>query len=376
MDPRQDGFHWGEFLRRPLLGADLSRLSATSSGKTVLLTGAGGSVGSALAKEILAVGPRLLILLEHSEHSLHQVHSELMAASGQAAHLPLLGDVCDAPLLKVIFDKYHPDIVYHAAAFKHVPLMEGNPIAAMRNNALGTYQLALAVIEGGAPRLIMVSTDKAVNPRSIMGASKRVAELVLLGLGSEKHQMSALRLGNILGTQGSVVPLFLRQISQGGPVTVTHPEVRRYFLTLREALELIFKVARLEDGGGIYAPEMGRPVKIMDLADYLIRSTPFAPPKGVPVVFTGLRPGDKMEEDLASVSESLKDTGERGLRRVISRRVSASAVESAMKDLAESIRRRDALALLDVVRRIVPEYQPSSTLLELLNVSPTGAPKP
>lgn len=275
----QDGFNWGDFLRRPLREAGVVRLSAANAGKTILLTGAGGSIGSALARAILASGPRLLLLLDHSEHNLHHIHTELAAISGGAPSIPILGDVCDDALLANIFAAHRPDTVYHAAAFKHVPLMETNPLAAVRNNALGTYKLATAAIEHRLPHLIMVSTDKAVNPHSVMGASKRIAELILLALSHQGTPMRAVRLGNVLGSQGSVVPRFLQQIVQGGPVTVTHPEVSRYFLTLLESVEVILQVASLEDGGGIFLPELGQPVKILDLAGYLIRNAGFVSPE-------------------------------------------------------------------------------------------------
>ena len=199
-------------------------------GRRILLTGAGGSIGSALAKAVIRFEPRLLILLDNSERNLHEIDLELATTVDRNSYRSVLGDICDAKLLSEIFHRYRPDVVYHAGAFKHVPLMENNPFAAVRNNALGTASLARIAQAEGVASFVMVSTDKAVNPISIMGASKRVAELALLNLNNRNNRMSAVRLANVLGSQGSVVPTFLSQISRGGPITVTHPDVSRYFL--------------------------------------------------------------------------------------------------------------------------------------------------
>jgi FlaA1/EpsC-like NDP-sugar epimerase len=371
----QDGFCWGDLLGRPCRETGLSQLSAANADKTILLTGAGGSIGSALAKAILASGPKLLILLEHSEHNLHQLRTELADIPNRASLLPLLGDVCDVSLLTEIFERHRPDTVFHTAAFKHVPLMETNPIAAVWNNAIGTYRLAKVAAEHRAPRLIMISTDKVANPRSMMGASKRIAELALLGFGGQETRMRAVRLGNVLGTQGSVVPLFLEQIARGGPVTVTHPEVCRYFVTLLEAVEVILKIALRESGDGIFVPEMGLPVKILDLANHLIRHVRSAQSKTIPITFTGLRPGDKMKEALVSDGESLEPGTQAGIHRIRGREVPKDEWGADVLELTEAVHRRDLAALLEIVHHLVPEYQPSSTLLELLSSPLAGAPK-
>ena len=215
--------------------------------EVILLTGAGGSIGSALAKQLLS-NPRTLVLLDHSEQNLYEINSELSGATANASQqiIPILGDVNDAPLLADLFEKYRPTQIFHAAAFKHVPLMEENPIAVIRNNILGTWTLATTAAKYRAHQLTMISTDKAANPRSIMGAAKRVAEQILTSLDTPATRMRSIRLGNVLGSTGSVVPLFQRQIADGGPVTVTHPEARRYFLSLDEATNLIFAAAALE----------------------------------------------------------------------------------------------------------------------------------
>lgn len=364
------GDGWEDLLRRPYLEARESPLNSVNAGMTILLTGAGGSIGSALAKGILTSYPRRLILLDHSERNLHQIQTELAAIAGPAPPIAILGDICDGALLTDIFEKYRPDIVYHAAAFKHVPLMETNPVAVVRNNAMGTCLLAKVAVEHGVARLIMISTDKAVNPHSAMGASKRVAELGLLRWTSARSQMKVVRLGNVLGSQGSVVPLFLQQISRGAPVTVTHPDISRYFLTLSEAVELVLAAASLEGGGSIFIPVLGCPVKILDLATHLIKRAGFEPEKDIPIVFTGLRPGDKMAEELDLDRESPKPTSDGRLYRASNLKISPDEFDATMRELEEGVRQRDTASLLEVLCRMVPEYRPSETLLDLAKRSP------
>jgi len=364
--PREpDNHDWETFLGRRYIEGDVSKSQAANAGKTILLTGAGGSIGSALAMRIAASGPRLVLLLESSEQSLYQIHSDLNGLARGAPHIPILGDIADRPLMDAIFAQHRPEIVYHAAAFKHVPLMEANPLAAIRNNALGTFALAKTVAQHAAEKLIMISTDKVVNPRSVMGVSKRVAELVLMALSNEKTRMNSVRLGNVLGSRGSVGLLFLQQISRGGPVTVTHPEVRRYFLTLRETVGLVLTAASLDSCGRIWVPELGPPLKILDLAEHLIRNAGLTPGDDIPIAFIGLRAGDKMAEQLVSTRESRENGAICGLRRVTGLPLSPGDLETAIAELAESSRRRDLAALIRVLRSIVPEYQPSAALLEL-----------
>ena len=346
-----------------------SSMSVANAGSAILVTGAGGSIGSPLVSAIFASNPRQLILLDHSERNLHEVERELAGTHRCAAYISVLGDVCDGALLVDIFERYHPDIIYHTAAFKHVPLMERNPLAAVRNNTVGTYQLARTASQYEAAQLIMISTDKAVNPRSVMGASKRVAELTLLRWSNFKTQMKVVRLGNVLGSQGSVVPFFQQQISRGGPVTVTHPEVCRFFLTLSEAVGLILGASGLEGGGSIFIPELGEPVKILDLARQMIATAGFIPEKDIPIVFTGLRPGDKMAEELHLACEAVTPSADPRLYRVNSPEIQPDRFDVEIAELEKYADGRDLVALLDTLCRIVPEYQPSETLLGLLNCS-------
>jgi len=353
-------------------------LGTANTGKTILVTGAGGCIGSALVQTLASSDPRFLILLDHSEQNLHELNLQL-AALGKSSYAAILGDILDAPLMTEIFDRYRPQTIYHAAAFKHVPLMESNPLAVVRNNALGTWELARTAARFGAERLLMISTDKAVNPRSIMGASKRVAELVLLGLSDSKSsivnasiagtKMNAVRLGNVLGSQGSVGPLFRQQIQRGGPVTVTHPEASRYFLMLSETVELIMAAAAMDDSGGIFIPKICEPVKIMDFAQRLIHEAGLETLRDIQIVLTGLRPGDKVEEEFAYADEALQPSSDERLYRAVGPRCDATFLDASLQRISESIRERNLAALLAALCQLIPEYKPSQTLLSLLNPS-------
>jgi FlaA1/EpsC-like NDP-sugar epimerase len=348
-------------------------LGTTNSGKTILVTGAGGCIGSALVRTLASSNPRFLVLLDHSEQNLHEINLHL-EASGKSSYAAILGDILDSPLMTEIFDRYRPQTIYHAAAFKHVPLMETNPIAVVRNNALGTRELAKTAVRFGAERLLMISTDKAVNPRSIMGASKRVAELVLLRLSDSKAnssntKMNAVRLGNVLGSHGSVGPLFQQQIRQGGPVTVTHPEASRYFLMLSETVELILAAAAIDDSGSIFIPKMCEPVKIMDFATRMIREARVETSRDAEIVITGLRPGDKLKEELVRADEALQPSSDERLYRAIGPPYDEQVLDASFQNISESVRERNLAALLAALCHLIPEYKPSETLLSLLNPS-------
>lgn len=334
------------------LGAD------TFSGRTILITGAGGSIGSALSKAVLRLAPRHLVLLDHSERNLHEIDVDL-SLTGRSPCTAVLGDVCDSRLMTALFSEYQPEIVYHAAAFKHVPLTENNPFAVVRNNALGTASLAQICRVQGISNLVMVSTDKAVNPISVMGASKRIGELALLNLNSSENRMSAVRLGNVLGSQGSVVPAFAAQIARGGPVTVTHPNVSRYFLTMEEAIELIFLASKLGDGGGIFVPRLSAPVRILEIAREMIGKAQRESAKAVSVVFTGLRPGDKMSEEFLYEDESTEPTTDPRLFQVRTQTAVPSGFDRDLDRLARAVEERDLSSTIETMCRIVPNYQPT-----------------
>jgi FlaA1/EpsC-like NDP-sugar epimerase len=331
--------------------------------EVILLTGAGGSIGSSLAKQLVSAA-RNLVLLDHSEQNLYEIHSELSTSNAQH-HIPILGDVNDASLLAEVFEKYRPTEIFHAAAFKHVPLMEENPIAAIRNNILGTWTLATTAAKYRARQLTMISTDKAANPRSIMGAAKRVAEQILTRLDTPATRMRSIRLGNVLGSTGSVVPLFQRQIANGGPVTVTHSEARRYFLSLDDATNLILDAAALEDAATLLVPDLAEPIKILDLAQKMIseaHASAASDAKQIEIAFTGLRPGDKLSEDLLSSSESAGPTTHPKLRRITGPTPAAKSIDAAITLISEKVQSRDLPALLESIHSLVPDYEPSDLI--------------
>jgi FlaA1/EpsC-like NDP-sugar epimerase len=337
----------------------------------VLLTGAGGSIGSALAQAIMRHHPRSLILLDHSEHNLYQIEFDLSSFPNGHVCLPVLGDICDSALLSEIFERHQPEVLIHAAAFKQVPLIERNPISAVRNNAIATNRLAKMARKYEAANVTMVSTDKAVEPRSVMGATKRVAELALLRWSNPCSVMKVIRLGNVLGSQGSVLPTFARQIAAGGPVTVTHPDAARYFLGLSESVESVIAASALEGDAGLFVPDLGEPIRILDLARQTIRQTGCEPDKDIPIIMTGLRPGEKLTERLISKCESVDKSFGTKLRRLKTPQPSATRFDELMAEMENNTERRDLTAVLAGLCRLVPEYRPSEAVVALRN-GPAG----
>jgi FlaA1/EpsC-like NDP-sugar epimerase len=352
---------WEGFLGRAPLALDRVKAAASLEGKRILITGAGGWIGSALTRAVAEFAPKQLVLLEAAERSLYEIDTALRQLPCPIEHASVLGSISQPGLLGELFRRYRPQIIYHAAAFKHVPLMEQNPFAAIENNAIGTHLLVeAATANTETEQVIVISTDKAVEPISIMGASKRVAELVMLAPRAASTLMKAVRLGNVLGSEGSIVPLFLKQIISGQPVTVTHPEVRRYFLTTADAVTLLLHAASAEVSHGIVVPELGQPVPVEALAQYLIDGS-----GQVPIVFTQLRPGDKMCEALLSDREEYvahMDPGQL-LRAVKSPSPSAPVLAEILRQLEQACRERSMDQLLAAVKRAVPEYQPSALVL-------------
>ena len=351
---------WRRFLPLPPDETGSPGFGPAHAGRSVLVTGAGGYIGSALVKAIAVAGPRCIVLLDSSEHNLFEIqrHMEM----GQVPHHALLGSVDDADLLGETFNRFQPELVYHAAAFKHVPLLELNPIAAVRNNAIGSWALAQAAVRHGTSKLVLISTDKAVNPHSVMGVSKRIAELAAVALSNTACQMNAIRLGNVIGSGGSVVPVFLKQIAEGAPVTVTHPEASRWFLTLRETVEAILSCGAAPGEGRILLPELGEPVRIAELAEFLIH----AAGKEIPIQFTGLRPGDKLTEELLYENE-IEDGFVGGPLEVIkTRKLMPAELEDVMERLSGCVPGRDVSGLIQALTSVVPEYVPSELVLNYL----------
>jgi FlaA1/EpsC-like NDP-sugar epimerase len=360
-----------DLLGREAVELDLEGIAAFLKGKRVVVTGAGGSIGAELCRQIARFEPAVLALLEQAENPLFYIHRELAADRPGLRAAPCIADVADARRVDDLFAALRPEVVFHAAAHKHVPMMEWNPGEAIKNNVFGTKVVADAADRVGAGAFVMISTDKAVNPTSIMGASKRVAELYVQALAAKSGTVFvAVRFGNVLGSAGSVIPVFKEQIKAGGPVTVTHPEMRRYFMTIPEACQLVMQAAAMGKGGEIFVLDMGQPVRIVDLARDLIRLSGFSEEE-IAIEFTGLRPGEKMFEELSTDAEHMDKT--RHPKIFIGRidRKTPAEVERGLERLAAAADSADARAVRAALRDLVPEMiEPS------LPPAPAAAPDP
>ena len=298
-----------DLLGRDPIRVNLDEIMGYVSGKVVLVTGGGGSIGSELCRQVASHNPKQLIIFDIYENNAYDIQLELKEKYPDLDLVVLIGSVRNTHRIETVFKKYRPDIVYHAAAHKHVPLMEDSPNEAIKNNVFGTYKTAKAADKYGTSRFVLISTDKAVNPTNIMGASKRMCEMVVQMMNARsKTDFVAVRFGNVLGSNGSVIPLFKKQIEQGGPVTVTHPDIIRYFMTIPEAVSLVLQAGAYAKGGEIFVLDMGEPMKILDLAKNLIRLSGYTPDVDIPIVFTGLRPGEKLYEELLMNEEGMQDT--------------------------------------------------------------------
>lgn len=351
-----------DLLGRAPVQIDAETVRGILAGQTVMVTGAGGSIGSELCRQILSFNPAALLLVERSEPHLFQIEQELRAAPNAAAIVPLMGDVTQPDRMREIFRRFHPHAVFHAAAHKHVPMMEAQPEEAIRNNILGTALLAELAIAHAVERFVFISTDKAVNPTSVMGATKRFAEIYLQSLATSACQTKfmAVRFGNVLGSSGSVVPTFTRQIASGGPVTVTDPEVTRFFMTIPEAVTLVLQSAALGSGGNIFILDMGTPIKILDLAMQMIALSGLRPHEDIEIVYTGMRPGEKLYEELSHSREQVTATNHPKIMRLISQPQNHSYVRPFLDELAAAIRDEsaDANALKRLLVQTVAEYTP------------------
>ena len=298
-----------DLLRREEIRVDLEEIGLYLSGKKVLVTGAGGSIGQELSRQIADFNPGKLILLGHGENDIYEININLQVAFPDLNIIPVIADIRNDERIDWIFSLYKPDVVFHAAAHKHVPLMELNPEEAICNNIFGTWNVACSAKQYGTERFVFISTDKAVNPMGVMGCSKRGAEILIQALAkNSRTKFMAVRFGNVLGSRGSVIPLFKQQIKKGGPVTVTHPDMVRYFMTIPEAVQLIIQAAAMGKGGEIFILDMGKPVKIVDLAQDLIKLSGFEPGIDIEIVFTGIRPGEKIFEELLTAEEGAAAT--------------------------------------------------------------------
>ncbi len=348
-----------DLLGRPQVNLDSAGIARLLHDRVVLVTGAGGSIGSELCRQILAQQPRRLVMVEQTEIALFEIEQELIVAKRGECILPLIADVTDEQAIRAVFAQYRPAIIFHAAAHKHVPLMERQPGEALKNNTLATASLTLLASEYGVERFVFISTDKAINPTSVMGCSKRLAEKTLLARQHAPGNCTAflaVRFGNVLGSSGSVIPVFRRQIAQGGPVTVTHHEMTRYFMTIPEAVGLVLQTATLGHGGEIFILDMGRPVKIIDMARQMIELSGYKPDIDIEIKITGLRPGEKLFEELRHDDESHEPTEHPQIFKLRSE----PGPEDAETWLAE-LRTAAAgtpQASKQAMKRLVPEYTP------------------
>ncbi len=348
-----------DLLGRPRIELQTEAVSAYIAGKRVLVTGAGGSIGSELCRQILRFHPSEILFFGRGENSIFAIAQELAPRRGDTRLQECIGDVINKKKLVGVFERFHPQIVFHAGADKHVPLMELNPDEAVLNNILGTRNVIETCTSFGVERLVCISTDKAVNPTSIMGCCKRVAELYVRSPRFDGTVITAVRFGNVLGSRGSVIPIFQRQIERGGPVTVTHKEIRRYFMTIPEAVALVIQAGAMAAGREIYVLDMGEPVLIDDLARRVIRLSGLVPDEDIDVVYCGLRPGEKLDEELVGVGESREPTAHQKIFKVrINRTVADKDLDAGVKELIRQAVEMDDMGIRDTLKKLVPEYRP------------------
>ncbi len=362
-----------DLLNRPQVPLDRDGMARLIQGRRVIVTGAGGTIGSELARQVAAFGPEMLVLLDNGEYALWQIDLELAETQPQLQRQTLIADIRDEARIRAVFEELRPELVFHAAALKHVPIVEANPLEGLLTNAAGTRHVAEAARATGALAMVLISTDKAVNPTSVMGASKRLAEMYCQALdvaarASAEPAMRCVtvRFGNVLGSTGSVVPLFQRQLERGGPLTVTHPDMQRYFMTVREAVGLVLQASVLGVSGagaaggregGIFVLDMGKPVKIVDLARQMIRLAGLRPEQDVDIRFTGLRPGEKLYEELFHGKEPPVPTGYPGLLMATPRTADPAIVGRAIEEIAIACRNGQTRLALNLLGRLVPEFE-------------------
>lgn len=351
-----------DLLGREPVHLEKEKIGQYLKGKRVLITGAGGSIGSELCRQIARYNPASLILLDRTEKNLYDIEMDMWRMFSYIKYFPVLGDIRHKVEIEGIFEKYIPDVVFHAAAYKHVPMIEVNPWEAVYNNILGTKNVIETVHDSEIERFVLVSTDKAVNPTNVMGASKRVTELIMQAHANHgPTKFMAVRFGNVVGSSGSVIPFFKKQIERGGPVTVTHPEVIRYFMTIPESVQLILQAGAMGKGGEIFVLDMGTQVKIVDIARDLIRLSGFEPERDIEIKFIGLRPGEKLYEELIVVGEEIAPTRHDKIL-VLNHRgpgnLNKDDLEKNIGDLVKLADARDADGIKNKLRDIVPEYVP------------------
>jgi FlaA1/EpsC-like NDP-sugar epimerase len=371
-----------DLLEREVIKINNGKVASELKGKKILVTGAAGSIGSELVRQLVQHSPSLVIMCDVAESPMHELTLEIQGKNKHANIKPYLGDICDRVRMEHLFEIYNPDIVFHAAAYKHVPLMEEHPSMAVLNNVMGTRILAELAVANGTEKFVMVSTDKAVNPTNVMGASKRIAEIytqsyykhIMMGYEEEKNDVVhptkfvTTRFGNVLGSNGSVIPRFRQQLEKGGPITVTHPDITRYFMTIPEACQLIIEAGAMGQGGEIYVFDMGEPVKIVDLAKKMIRLAGKEPDQDIAIVFTGLRPGEKLYEELLNNAENTLPTYHEKIMIAQVREYDYLTVRNKIDKLIASAKHHYTLETVGMMKDLVPEYISMNSVYEKLDV--------
>ena len=362
-----------DLLGRNPVHLEKEQIRRAIGGKVVLVTGAAGSIGSELCRQMARCNPAGIVGFDIAESALFEIDREMHHSFPDVPFFPEIGSIQNRSRLEEVLHEYSPSVVYHAAAYKHVPLMEAHVFEAIRNNVFGTYNVAVAAIEHGVEEFVMVSSDKAVRPTNVMGATKRVAELLLLGLQNGRTKYVAVRFGNVLGSNGSVIPIFKKQIAAGGPVTVTHPEMRRFFMTIPEACQLILEAGAIAEGGQICVLDMGEPVKVVDLARNLILLSGLKPDEDIKIEFTGMRPGEKLYEELSTIVEDTVPSAHNKIRIFVGNGMPKGDVESWLAILYEICEAHDTGRLVVALKEIVPDYSPSAHLLRRIIGSGEGS---
>lgn len=380
IDGKRTYRHLPEVRIEDLLGRDeikinMDEISSALKDKVVMVTGAAGSIGSELCRQLCTFGLKELVLFDSAETPMHNIRLELQDKFPQVNFIPMIGDVRNKSRLEFTFNSYHPQVVFHAAAYKHVPLMEENPCEAVRTNVYGTRNLADAAVKYGVERFVMISTDKAVNPTNVMGASKRMAEIYVQSLSiaiskgeiKGKTKFITTRFGNVLGSNGSVIPRFREQLLNGGPLTVTHPDIIRYFMTIPEACRLVLEAAIMGQGNEIFVFDMGTPVKIADLARRMIELAGLIPGKDIDIVYTGLRPGEKLYEELLATKENTLSTSNEKIFRAHVREYNYPDIASAITALSDIALTMNRMETVKLMKKIIPEFRSKNSEYEILD---------
>jgi FlaA1/EpsC-like NDP-sugar epimerase len=363
-----------DLLERPAIKINTNNVEAILANQVVLVTGGAGSIGSEIVRQVASFKPQAIILMEIAESPLHDLTVDLRRKHPDLQFIPIISDVRNVDMVEEVFTEYHPTVVFHAAAYKHVPLMEDFPTQAIMANVLGTKNMADMAIKYNAKRFVMISTDKAVNPTNVMGASKRIAEIYVQSLflkqvreNTNCTKFITTRFGNVLGSNGSVVPFFKKQIAEGGPVTVTHPDIIRYFMTIPEATCLVLEAATLGNGGEIFCFDMGHPVRIADLAKNMIRLAGFVPGKDIEITYTGLRPGEKLYEELLNQKETTLPTSNEKILVAKVREYNFDVIATQINILIEDAKKGQVFPVVQQMKEIVPEFKSKNSVYEQLD---------